>query len=339
MYFRRLALYGAFFGCVLSMPLYARAATLYIDPFTQDVFKGDTVTLTVRLDVDEGECVNTVDAVVSYSETIQAIDVSRGKSILTLWIEEPTLDTNARRITFAGGIPNGYCGRIPGDPSLTTVVAEIVVRAPGFSVGRPDDVAALIQFEPGTRVLLNDGSGTEASLRLLGGTVNLIQDVGTTSVNAWGEVVSNDDIPPQEFSLELVQNPQVFGGKYYIVFNTTDKQSGMDHYEVLEEPAEDYYGFSWGRVDAPWTRVDSPYVLKDQSLRSIIRVRAIDKAGNERMSVLIPDDSLRRLPPLAFVALSVGAIIGVVLVGVFTLFVMRKRKVRREGVHDETYEE
>ena len=27
-----------------------------------------------------------------------------------------------RTVTFAGGIPNGYCGRVNGDPKLTNII-------------------------------------------------------------------------------------------------------------------------------------------------------------------------------------------------------------------------
>ena len=72
-------------------------------------------------------------------------------------------------MTFAGGIPNGYCGRIPGDPRLTNIILEIIFQAPAFAVGvgERDDIAN-ISFSDETSVLLNDGSGSPAVLRTLG---------------------------------------------------------------------------------------------------------------------------------------------------------------------------
>lgn len=310
----------------------AEAATLYIDPFSVDVLKGDTVTLAVRLDTDEGECVNTVDSVITYGEGIQAVDVSRGKSILSLWVEEPVIDKDQRKITFAGGIPNGYCGRIPGDPSLTNVVAEIIFRAPGFSVGKAENASALIQFDPMSRVLLNDGFGTEANLKTIPTTINLLQQVGTSSQDIWRDVVQDDKTPPQPFSIDLVEDSNVFDGKYYIVFNTTDKQSGVDHYEVIEEPRSDIYSFRWGRADAPWVETKSPYVLKDQSLSSIIRVRALDKAGNERITVFIPDDSERPIGLIVWILGGIGALLVAGLIGAITLLIIRRRNRKRGEV-------
>lgn len=317
----------AFFLCV---PAAGHAASLYIDPISSSVLKGDTVTVAVRLDTEEGECVNTVDAVISYSGGIQAADVSRGKSILSLWVEEPIIQENERLITFAGGIPNGYCGRIPGDPSLTNIVAELVFRSPGFSIGGgSNEQQALVNFEAGTRVLLNDGTGAEAPLRLIGGSIDLLQQVGTSTTDEWRDVVGGDRTLPQPFSIELVQNPEVFGGKYYVVFNTTDKESGIDHYEAIEESRADLYAFRWGRSDAPWVAVESPYVLVDQNLSSTIRVKAIDKAGNERITVLIPDDTLRPANLIMLITIGVaGVLVVLVLLGLGAWFWYRRRTAR-----------
>ncbi len=324
-YRSKLLLLG-FFVCAGCVPHGVFAATLYIDPHSIDVLKGDLVTVAVRLNTDEGECVNAVDAVITYSDSIEAVDISRGKSIMSLWVEDPVLNKDAHQITFAGGIPNGYCGRIPGDPSLTNIVAELVFRAPGFSVGRKDNVAALVSFDPKTRVLLNDGQGTDAPLRTIDGNINLLQQVGTTTKDEWGGVVLGDKIPPQPFSIDLVKNPQIFQGKYYIVFNTTDKQTGVDHYEVLEESEKDFYNFSWGRTDAPWVKATSPFLLKDQTLHSVIRVKAIDKAGNEQVAVVVPDASLRTLPVFVKVLGILGAFLLMLCVAVVVRALIKRRR-------------
>lgn len=304
----------------------ANAASLYIDPHETSLYRADTVTVAVRLDTDEGECVNTVDAVISYDGgSLQAVDVTRGRSILSLWVEAPVIDKEAKTISFAGGVPNGYCGRIPGDPSLTNIVAELVFRAPGLTVGRASGNTTNIVFGPETRVLLNDGLGTEAPLRLVDGTIMLQDGVGPSVSDSWGERVSLDTRPPEPFTVELVQNGSVFSGKYYIVFSTTDKQSGIDHYEVIEESEEETSLFRWGAADAPWREVTSPYVLTDQTLGSVIRVKAVDKAGNEYIAVLVPDESLRRELILLEYGLYGGLLVIALLILGGVVFFMRRR--------------
>ncbi|MFM2374076.1 MAG: hypothetical protein RLZZ234_71 [Candidatus Parcubacteria bacterium] len=322
-----------FSGVLFSVTAwYAHAATLYMDPSEAHGFRADTVTVSVRADTDEGECINTIDATITYGAAVSAIDVSRGDSIMSLWVEEPVIDPVARTIRFAGGIPNGYCGRIPGDPRLTNTIARIVFQIPGFAVGGGDTKEAEIAFAPETRVLLNDGEGTEAPLKVFGAKVTLDDKPGTAISNEWGEEVANDNIPPSPFSLELVQNDEVWGGKYYIVFSTTDKQSGLDHFEVMEEPIEEISLFKWGIPDVVWTEAKSPYVLHDQKLKSIIRVKAVDKAGNERIAVFAPEETARLIDPttalLALTLVSAGVIGMVVLAFFLRRFMQRLQKTR-----------
>ena len=167
-----------------------------------------------------------------------------------------------------------------------------------MQVGGSDDSDVKIDFAPETQVLLNDGEGTRAQLTALGGTFVLDKSPsGGGIVDEWREVVRNDNLPPESFSLELVKDEDGidFGGRYYIVFNTSDKQSGISHYEIMEEPVLEFSQFKWGGVGVPWVKESSPYVIKDQSLNSIIRVKAIDKAGNEYVATYIPDESQQTL--------------------------------------------
>jgi hypothetical protein len=329
-------LHIAFFACTFFF-VYASAvsaATLYMDPSETHGYRADTITVSVRADTDEGECINAVDATITYGSAVSAVDVSRGDSIMSLWVEEPVIDPVARTIKFAGGIPNGYCGRVPGDPRLTNTIARIVFQVPGFAVGGGDTKEAEIAFAPETRVLQNDGEGTEAPLKVFGSRITLDDKPGTAISNEWGDEVAQDDVPPSPFSLELVQNDDVWSGKYYIVFSTTDKQSGLDHYEVMEEPMEEMGLFRWGIPDVEWTEAKSPYVLRDQRLKSIIRVKAVDKAGNERIALFAPEETARLIDPTtAVLVLTLASV--VVLALIFGTFLLRralkKRQLRTQG--------
>jgi len=279
---------GFLFGSV------SHAATLYIDPPTATLHRGDAVTVAVRIDTDEaaGECINAIDGVITYDAGVIAVDVSTGASIFPVWVEAPTIDKVDRRITFAGGIPNGYCGRVSGDPQLTNKIVELVFRSPGMQVGGGDaSNRALVSFAPETTVYLNDGLGTLAPLTTYGTEIALLETIGSDILDPWSEVVDADTIPPEPFSISLERDDYAFNNDYYIVFNTTDKQSGMSHYEVIEEPNEDAGFFGFGAATAPWRGARSPYVLEDQSLSSLIRVRAVDKAGNEYIATLQPTQS------------------------------------------------
>jgi hypothetical protein len=325
----------------LFIPSSTNAASLYIDPAINTLNRGDSITLSVRLDTDEeiGECINAVDAVITYTDNIEPVDISLGDSIFTVWVEQPTINRENRTITFAGGIPNGYCGRVAGDPRLTNVLTKIIFRSPGFSIGGSDseEVEAEIAFAPETTAYLNDGLGTKANLKTYWSTVKLNSKPGSTFINSWQDEISADDIPPEEFSIQLVKGDKNYSNKYYIIAETTDKQTGIDHYEIMEEPMTQFTSFQWGRADAPWKLIQQPpvYVLEDQSLNSIIRVKAIDKAGNEYIANLIPDESARTISrgQLATVIL-VGAILIIVLLIaiVSRIYLKRRKKSRLEAV-------
>lgn len=322
---------------------HALAANLYISPNEAIGYRGDTLTLSVHIDPAEGECINAIKAVIQYDSNISAIDISRGSSIFSLWVEEPVIDAQNHTISFAGGIPNGYCGRIAGDPRLTNVIADIVFNIPGFTVGGSGGDTALVSFNPETEVLLNDGLGTLAPLTTFGAKVELKASAGTEIQNEWGRAVTDDELPPELFSIELVKDASAFSGKYFIAFSTTDKQTGIDHYEVYEEPIADLQLFTWGEPDRVWTTIESPYVLKDQLLRSVIRVKAIDKAGNERIATYAPDASLIQINPIEialYASLGVLAIVIAVLIGYFIVrFVRNRRKKKVETLTNEMLNE
>lgn len=336
-----------------TIPSFGEAASLYIDPAVSHLNRGDSIGMAVRLDTDEAteECVNAVDAVITYSDNIEPVDISIGDSIFSMWVERPKINNIDRTITFAGGIPNGYCGRVQGDPRLSNVLAEIIFRSPGFVIGggSPDKLNASVSFAPESTAYLNDGQGTKAPLMTYGAEIELSQKAGATMLNSWQEEVTADEMPPEKFSINLVKGEGNFSDKYYIVFETTDKQTGIDHYEVMEEPLAQFGSFQWGRADAPWIIVEQPpiYVLEDQSLNSIIRVKAIDKAGNEYIATLVPDESVRTISREEMLTYVLGAGVALIILLLIAVLVTFFRKFRKnqEGAStddnsdEESYEE
>lgn len=329
-----------FFGVFVGK---AEAVSLYLDPGTATLFRGDALTAAVRIMPEEAnsECINAVDVVVTYPESIQPVDVSIGRSILSVWVESPVINKELRTITFAGGIPNGYCGRVEGDPSLTNVLADIVFRSPGLQIGgTAGGDEAMIEFAPESKVYLNDGQGTEAALRTVPARITLEKTAGSGIVDEWREEVRDDNIPPESFSIQLEKDPT---GQYYIIAQTTDKQTGISHYEVIEEPIAEIATFNWGRTDAPWVRMENNYHhrLTDQTLNSIIRVRAYDKAGNEYVATYVPDESIRTLSKNAlytYILMAALGVLGIVILLVAVVYIRRRlkrRAQRNENIDDE----
>jgi hypothetical protein len=146
---------------------------------------------------------------------------------------------------------------------VSNVVGKVVFTV----IGAPADTAT-VQFSPRTEVYLNDGLGTKASVTAEDAMFGILPSP-TLLENSWLTQVQADTIPPDAFAVQIESTRGVFGGRYYLVFSTVDKQSGLDHFEIFERGA--------------WKRVTSPYQLKDQFLPDALQLRAIDKAGNERM--------------------------------------------------------
>lgn len=82
-----------------------------------------------------------------------------------------------------------------------------------------------------------------------------------------------DATDPEPFEIKIGE----IEGKKYAVFTTFDRMSGISHYEIQE-------GAGNKQPAGGWKIGESPYLLENQTLQGIIKVRAYDKAGNERMA-------------------------------------------------------
>ena len=312
-----------------SMPVFAAQVSL---GGAGEHGSSDTFYVPIRIDT-QGECVNAVSVQVSYNpDILSVIDVSTGSSILSLWTKVPTIARDGTRelgqVSFEGGVPGGYCGRIPGDPGDTNTLAVLVVRATPQAVEASSTVRTSLVVDPTSVVYRNDGSGKPVGLSVLGVDVALVSAT-TTPADPWLTDVKSDAVAPELFDITLVHGPSVGNEKSYIVFSTTDKQSGVDHYEVLETDPDRFGFLTWVPRASHYVRAESPYVLRDQKLTSKILVKAIDKAGNERVVEYTPPQSLITLltqPSVAFAVLGLIILVLLVLIA-FTLARRRRRRL------------
>lgn len=300
----------SFFSFVLLTPSFSLSASvLYVDPSEGVISPNQMFAVDVRIDNQE-QCLNVFDVGLNYSkDKVKVVTVSRGKSILTLWVEDPVVDHEKGEIMFTGGIPGGYCGRVIGDPDLTNILVTVVFQPLNEDVFSGE---VEVSFNEKSSVLLSDGQGSLSPLNFL----NAVFEVGdepTVFAEEWLEIVRNDDRAPVSFDIELLKEESVFDGNYYIVFSTTDKGSGLSHYEVKEEDV-DHSGFIRGSdKEARFEKVQSPYLLKDQTLNSKITVKAVDNAGNERLARYEPEESMRQSDNIAGLKLIQSAISWMIL--------------------------
>jgi len=126
--------------------------------------------------------------------------------------------------------------------------------------------------------LLNDGLGTKTNLNLKSHLL-----VIKSEIQAPLENISEDREAPEKFSVEIIKNENLFENQWALVFSAQDKGSGINHYEVRETSP-----YLWQRFfQSRWqVTEDGPYLLKDQNLNSLIKVKAIDNLGNEKESII-----------------------------------------------------
>ena len=344
---------GTFFvaACLLFFPGISHAATLTLDPAESSFGPGDMFVVSIRLDTDTEECINAATIVLDYPiQWLKATAFSKGESLLTLWPDEPVIDTEHGTVTFSGGIPAGYCGRVQGDPGKTNILGKIAFSvSPNPVTGNAPTgpISLALAFGSSTKVHANDGFGTETTLMKKGATVTrVLTSQGKT--NEWIDIVNQDKIPPDAFKIEVAHDSNTFGGKFFIVFSTVDKQSGVEHYEATEDdPAR--LGLVYGKNEkAIWKSVVSPYVLTDQTLQSRVIVRAIDNAGNVEEAILAPTNGDLSIPKETTNTSAGGtlgawcviaALIGVLMGGIL-LFIRRRKEgggspeVMSEEPHD-----
>lgn len=246
-------------------PSFASAVELYFEPSLGQYRQDDTFLTAIKIDA-QGECINTVEANLSFpANALEAVDFSQGDSILAFWAKSPAIDQNTGVISFIGGIPKGYCGN--GNNLLGKIAFKVQKSG--------ENKNAEIKFLEGTKVLLNDGQGTSADLSLKTASFTILAEKSVIIRDEWQDTLKQDKIPPETFEIKISEAPDVFSGKYFVVFYTADNQTGIDHYEIKE-----------GKGD--WKTAVSPYLLQDQTLKSKISVKAIDKAGNEKISIFMP---------------------------------------------------
>src|SRR6266404_9061046 len=82
------------------------AAQLYLTPASSTLPPGETAVLDLRLDPQAPPCANAAEINIGFPKNLlEGVDVGRGNSIFTLWVEPPIIKQDFGLITLAGGIP------------------------------------------------------------------------------------------------------------------------------------------------------------------------------------------------------------------------------------------
>ena len=277
-----------FFSCTIFflLPSLASAATISLQATPRIVGVGDRVRVDIL--VDSAIPINTFSGAVSYPKTIlEPIAVSDGNSIVNMWITHPAVVAGGMSIPFAGITPGGFSGN-------TGLLFSLLFKVKATGTGTADVSIENIE------VLRNDGLGTKEQM-----TIKLLSlSVATKSLGGYTEPA--DYTQPESFNAYLGSDTQLFGGRSYLVFMAVDKGSGVDHYTVAESR---FPSFLLRFFPLSWHVTASPYVPADQNLTNTIYLKAVDRAGNERLSVFPPQHLFSSYEKIVLLGILIGVVV------------------------------
>jgi len=250
-------------ACLLSLVAGpALAAEVSFDTKTQEVKANQSFEVGVFINTDN-ESINALEGQIVFPvDLLEPKEIRDGNSIVNFWIERPKIESD--KIHFSGITPGGYLGK---KGLIFSVIFQSIQEGSGS-----------IEIQD-IKALLNDGKGTKANT-----TISNLQLVISKQVPASQPAVveKKDTDIPETFEPIVTSDPSIFDGKYFLVFATQDKGSGIDYYEIKESRQK------FLKIFKKWVIAESPYVLKDRKLRSYVYIKAVDKAGNERIAVVEP---------------------------------------------------
>ncbi|MEK7185458.1 MAG: hypothetical protein AAB726_02445 [Patescibacteria group bacterium] len=270
------------------------ASSVYIDTSHSDFFVGDTIVFSILVD-SENKNINAVEGGVllnNLTESASLVDINTSGSALSLWPGKPLPSDSNASISFAGGSPSGL-------NSKNAIIFNIVLKLKkeGQITLTPDNLS----------VYLNDGKGTKDSTTVENLVVNVLPSKSNSqTIDDLGDLISNDKTPPEPFEIYLGQEGSVFDGKKFLSFSTTDSQSGINYYEVIE-----------GGLSP--VRSSGTYVLQEQNKSVKVTIVAYDSAGNARKSTYGSE-------PYNLSYLDLAIIIFVLMILVFVVYKIRRKR-------------
>ena len=139
----------------------ASSASLYLSPPLGTYSVGDTFDVSVYLNTGDN-FINAVEAELRFPPgKLQVVTPSAGTSLINIWIGQPQYSNTNGSIVFRGAIPN------PGVNVSRGLISTVTFRV--RSVGK-----AVIEFSDSSKVLLNDGGGTDILSNTDGAVLDLV---------------------------------------------------------------------------------------------------------------------------------------------------------------------
>lgn len=301
-------IYLIFFEIILffCLPVSVIAVEIFFEPDIKEMGVGQEFIIHLMINTQE-ETINALEGKIIFPDDILKLkDIQEGGSIISLWIDKPFLENN--EITFSGIIPAGFSGIMQPYQENDLLPGEII----SLIFVSQQKGEGNINFKDG-KILLHDGKGTPVKFINSNFKFTIQEDIEVVPL----EYISDITLP-EIFEPEIIQNNDIFDGNYFLIFNTQDKESGIDYYAVFESKRKK-------KSINDWMVTESPYILKDQSLKSYIYVKAVDKAGNERIVVVNP-----KYPLKWYEKIDILVIIILILISSIAIYLIKKQFLRNK---------
>ncbi len=202
----------------------------------------------------------------------ELIDIIDGGSIISAWVEQPKIIDN--QLIFSGIIPGGFYGLyVPGKAeSQSGLILSFKVK----QLDSSEVILGLRKLE----AYAADGNNVPIKVEPEKLVVNFSEFDKQTQTN---KII--DNTPPSDLELRIIKLPEGPSG-WWAAFSATDFGSGIAYYEIQENKTSE-------PNPEAWRPVDNPTRLIDQTRRSYVFLKAVDRQGNEKIISLGPNPEVR----------------------------------------------
>lgn len=239
------------FTFITMIPFYVSAISIEVENKDTNVQQGDVVIFDVYLNSQDE--INSVEGSIQIEGDYTIKTITTAGSIFDMWPNKPSFQDG--KISFTGGSVSSVFGN---RLKLFSVVVQV------------DSSEKIIFSSNQIDAFLNNGIGTKISVDSFEKEMMFVESDGE-QVDMFNSIVLNDQNPPLNFDVIIGKDENTYDGKYFASFNASDKESGIDRYEIIEND-----------IKTP-ILTGTTYILQDQSLKGTLIVKAIDKAGNTQI--------------------------------------------------------
>lgn len=160
-------------------PVTAHAQSVFFDSADTRIDQDELARVNVRVDT-AGYFINAFELYVSYTDTIDIVDISRGNSFADTWVRAPRIDEERHKIVFIGGVTHGTTMN-------DGILAQLLMK------GKAAGDAELTLDTTRSAVYIDDGLGTELSLQSVPFSLTVSDVAFTPSIEIYSPTHPRED--------------------------------------------------------------------------------------------------------------------------------------------------